>query len=235
MAQPANKGITNMQIDANDEKTPHKTASHIEIVHNGRRKRARLELHYFGSEVKRVLKVDTIALQKKLGLPRRLVIDTVSVSDNMSQFIFEQRQLLEQYLTKGLVHAKVTAIDSTLKHNKPFSGEKMISKQQPVITTGKLVDFGWEKFPHDKGGQSNKAFFVDLEISSLNGAIQRLWGNDLSRALMESNAQPGDMLEIKHYGKVPVKVYDETGQEIKTGRKNLYNVTVLSSANKRSK
>lgn len=80
---------------------------------------------------------------------------------------------------------------------------------------GKLVEHGAAPYEHKKDNKDN--YYVTLE--NADGKQSTTWGVDLQRAMAESEAQPGDHVELENLGRKAVTVEkdvkDETGKVVK--------------------
>lgn len=75
----------------------------------------------------------------------------------------------------------------------------------------RLLDHGSAPYQFNK--DEAKSYFV--KMLNHNGEEKTVWGVDLERALTESGADKGDLIDLKNLGKetVNVKIVDENGQE----------------------
>lgn len=88
---------------------------------------------------------------------------------------------------------------------------------------GVIKNFGranYQDRPDEK-----QSFFV--EIQDNNGESKKLWGDDLERAIQESNLNVGDTASFSKVGKKAVEVEDKDGNMITTHR-NSWNATNLN-------
>lgn len=85
----------------------------------------------------------------------------------------------------------------------------------------RLVEHGAAPYQHEAGKRDS--YFVTVERA--NGTQETLWGVDLERAITESGAKAGDVIDVKNIGSTPVTLPNG----IETHR-NTWNVEVTESA-----
>lgn len=94
-------------------------------------------------------------------------------------------------------------------------GAKVEAEEKVNKLAGKLVEHGAAPYEHKKDNKDN--YYVTLE--NADGKQSTTWGVDLQRAMAESEAQPGDHVELKNLGRKAVTVEkdvkDETGKVVK--------------------
>ncbi|HAX3640290.1 TPA: hypothetical protein JV361_004276 [Escherichia coli] len=94
-------------------------------------------------------------------------------------------------------------------------GAKVEAEEKVNKLAGKLVEHGAAPYEHKKDNKDN--YYVTLE--NADGKQSTTWGVDLQRAMAESEAQPGDHVELENLGRKAVTVEkdvkDETGKVIK--------------------
>ena len=94
-------------------------------------------------------------------------------------------------------------------------GAKVEAEEKVNKLAGKLVEHGAAPYEHKKDNKDN--YFVTLE--NADGKQSTTWGVDLQRAMAESEAQPGDHVELENLGRKAVTVEkdvkDETGKVVK--------------------
>ncbi|EBM4190524.1 hypothetical protein DZB77_24390 [Salmonella enterica] len=92
---------------------------------------------------------------------------------------------------------------------------KVEAEEKVNKLAGKLVEHGAAPYEHKKDNKDN--YYVTLE--NADGKQSTTWGVDLQRAMAESEAQPGDHVELKNLGRKAVTVEkdvkDETGKVVK--------------------
>ncbi|EAO1208147.1 hypothetical protein EX075_23830 [Salmonella enterica] len=92
---------------------------------------------------------------------------------------------------------------------------KIEAEEKVNKLAGKLVEHGAAPYEHKKDNKDN--YYVTLE--NADGKQSTTWGVDLQRAMAESEAQPGDHVELKNLGRKAVTVEkdvkDETGKVVK--------------------
>jgi phage/plasmid primase-like uncharacterized protein len=94
-------------------------------------------------------------------------------------------------------------------------GAKVEAEEKVNKLAGKLVEHGAAPYEHKKDNKDN--YYVTLE--NADGKQSTTWGVDLQRAMAESEAQPGDHVELENLGRKAVTVEkdvkDETGKVVK--------------------
>ncbi|MDM8588117.1 DUF5710 domain-containing protein, partial [Escherichia coli] len=94
-------------------------------------------------------------------------------------------------------------------------GAKVEAEEKVNKLAGKLVEHGVAPYEHKKDNKDN--YYVTLE--NADGKQSTTWGVDLQRAMAESEAQPGDHIELENLGRKAVTVEkdvkDETGKVVK--------------------
>ncbi|EPT9991014.1 LPD7 domain-containing protein [Escherichia coli] len=94
-------------------------------------------------------------------------------------------------------------------------GAKVEAEEKVNKLAGKLVEHGAAPYEHKKDNKDN--YYVTLE--NADGKQSTTWGVDLQRAMAESEAQPGDHIELENLGRKAVTVEkdvkDETGKVVK--------------------
>ncbi|HDT1777783.1 TPA: hypothetical protein QHR26_005078 [Klebsiella pneumoniae subsp. pneumoniae] len=94
-------------------------------------------------------------------------------------------------------------------------GAKVEAEEKVNKLAGKLVEHGVAPYEHKKDNKDN--YYVTLE--NADGKQSTTWGVDLQRAMAESEAQPGDHVELENLGRKAVTVEkdvkDETGKVVK--------------------
>lgn len=94
-------------------------------------------------------------------------------------------------------------------------GAKVEAEEKVNKLAGKLVEHGTAPYEHKKDNKDN--YYVTLE--NADGKQSTTWGVDLQRAMAESEAQPGDHVELENLGRKAVTVEkdvkDETGKVVK--------------------
>ncbi|EOC3411655.1 LPD7 domain-containing protein [Escherichia coli] len=94
-------------------------------------------------------------------------------------------------------------------------GAKVEAEEKVNKMAGKLVEHGAAPYEHKKDNKDN--YYVTLE--NADGKQSTTWGVDLQRAMAESEAQPGDHVELENLGRKAVTVEkdvkDETGKVVK--------------------
>ncbi|EOJ4626575.1 LPD7 domain-containing protein [Escherichia coli] len=94
-------------------------------------------------------------------------------------------------------------------------GAKVEAEEKVNKLAGKLVEHGAAPYEHKKDNKDN--YYVTLE--NADGKQSTTWGVDLQRAMTESEAQPGDHVELENLGRKAVTVEkdikDETGKVVK--------------------
>ncbi|EGX4894478.1 hypothetical protein DSQ31_25150 [Salmonella enterica] len=94
-------------------------------------------------------------------------------------------------------------------------GAKVDAEEKVNKLAGKLVEHGAAPYEHKKDNKDN--YYVTLE--NADGKQSTTWGVDLQRAMTESEAQPGDHVELENLGRKAVTVEkdvkDETGKVVK--------------------
>ncbi|HBV8317953.1 TPA: hypothetical protein MD698_004366 [Escherichia coli] len=94
-------------------------------------------------------------------------------------------------------------------------GAKVEAEEKVNKLAGKLVEHGVAPYEHKKENKDN--YYVTLE--NADGKQSTTWGVDLQRAMAESEAQPGDHIELENLGRKAVTVEkdvkDETGKVVK--------------------
>ncbi|EGV6865796.1 hypothetical protein EZM72_23655 [Salmonella enterica] len=92
---------------------------------------------------------------------------------------------------------------------------KVETEEKVNKLAGKLVEHGAAPYEHKKDNKDN--YYVTLE--NADGKQSTTWGVDLQRAMAESEAQPGDHVELENLGRKAVTVEkdvkDETGKVVK--------------------
>lgn len=94
-------------------------------------------------------------------------------------------------------------------------GAKVEAKEKVNKLAGKLVEHGAAPYEHKKDNKDN--YYVTLE--NADGKQSTTWGVDLQRAMAESEAQPGDHIELENLGHKAITiekdVKNETGKVVK--------------------
>lgn len=94
-------------------------------------------------------------------------------------------------------------------------GAKAETEEKVNKLAGKLVEHGAAPYEHKKDNKDN--YYVTLE--NADGKQSTTWSVDLQRAMAESEAQPGDHVELENLGRKAVTVEkdvkDETGKVVK--------------------
>ncbi|MEL5376903.1 LPD7 domain-containing protein [Serratia bockelmannii] len=94
-------------------------------------------------------------------------------------------------------------------------GAKVEAEEKVNKLAGKLVEHGAAPYEHKKDNKDN--YYVTLE--NADGKQSTTRGVDLQRAMAESEAQPGDHVELENLGRKAVTVEkdvkDETGKVVK--------------------
>ncbi|EFN6007252.1 hypothetical protein FVV84_23855 [Escherichia coli] len=94
-------------------------------------------------------------------------------------------------------------------------GAKVEAEEKVNKLAGKLVEHGAAPYEHKKDNKDN--YYVTLE--NADGKQSTTWGVDLQRAMAESEAQPGDHVELENLGRKAVTVEkdvkDDTGKVVK--------------------
>ncbi|EPZ8531009.1 LPD7 domain-containing protein [Salmonella enterica] len=94
-------------------------------------------------------------------------------------------------------------------------GAKVEAEEKVNKLAGKLIEHGAAPYEHKKDNKDN--YYVTLE--NADGKQSTTWGVDLQRAMAESEAQPGDHVELENLGRKAVTVEkdvkDETGKVVK--------------------
>ncbi|HDO3593330.1 TPA: hypothetical protein P2451_004426 [Salmonella enterica subsp. enterica serovar Typhimurium] len=94
-------------------------------------------------------------------------------------------------------------------------GAKVEAEEKVNKLAGKLVEHGAAPYENKKDNKDN--YYVTLE--NADGKQSTTWGVDLQRAMAESEAQPGDHIELENLGRKAVTVEkdvkDETGKVVK--------------------
>ena len=94
-------------------------------------------------------------------------------------------------------------------------GAKVEAEEKVNKLAGKLLEHGAAPYEHKKDNKDN--YYVTLE--NADGKQSTTWGVDLQRAMAESEAQPGDHVELENLGRKAVTVEkdvkDETGKVVK--------------------
>jgi hypothetical protein len=87
---------------------------------------------------------------------------------------------------------------------------------------GILKSFGMSK--RTQGERTYEQFCVDITITDgeARGITKRLWGTDLERALSDSRASKGNVVEVLHHGSVPQR--NENGG---SSYKNMFSMAVV--------
>jgi hypothetical protein len=107
----------------------------------------------------------------------------------------------------------------------PEAGQSAPS-QGKAPTVSKLVDHGYAPYQF-KPGESKSYFVKTLDNA---GKEHVVWGVDLERAMQESGATKGDLINIQNQGKeeVVIKVVDKDGRaQWKPVSRNRYDVSVV--------
>lgn len=88
---------------------------------------------------------------------------------------------------------------------------------------GNLKWFGMAK--RTQGDRTYEQFCLDITVTDgdARGVTKRLWGTDLERALSDSRARLGQLVEVLHHGSVPHR--NENGS---SSYKNMFSMAVLS-------
>jgi len=82
--------------------------------------------------------------------------------------------------------------------------QSMTDSHNATETVGVLLDHGIAMQKMRK--RRFKSYYVDIKVDNLNGATQRLWGADLSRAIKEAHVSKGDRVRLRFEGTVRVSV-----------------------------
>lgn len=111
--------------------------------------------------------------------------------------------------------SKTGATESSSTTKGKNEGAKVEAEEKVNKLAGKLVEHGAAPYEHKKDNKDN--YYVTLE--NADGKQSTTWGVDLQRAMAESEAQPGDHIELENLGRKAVTVEkdvkDETGKVVK--------------------
>ncbi|EBI7846579.1 hypothetical protein CAM37_23765 [Salmonella enterica] len=111
--------------------------------------------------------------------------------------------------------SKTGTTESSSKAQGKNEGAKVEAEEKVNKLAGKLVEHGAAPYEHKKDNKDN--YYVTLE--NADGKQSTTWGVDLQRAMAESEAQPGDHVELENLGRKAVTVEkdvkDETGKVVK--------------------
>lgn len=177
--------------------------------------KARLELHFYQSQVVRVLKLDTSTLRNRLGRTRRSVIDAVPLpgDQDYDQFLKDCERLLVT-LTKeptalprpgGKAQGQPEKTDGAERGRTDAPAGLAVGEEERVV--GRLLAFG----EHQRGRKRTYTqFAIDVAVERLGGATHRIWGTDLERALDEAQVTVGDRIEVIGKGYVPITIQRRT-------------------------
>ncbi|EKH7305344.1 hypothetical protein O8870_004747 [Escherichia coli] len=111
--------------------------------------------------------------------------------------------------------SKIGTTESSSTAQGKNEGAKVEAEEKVNKLAGKLVEHGAAPYEHKKDNKDN--YYVTLE--NADGKQSTTWGVDLQRAMAESEAQPGDHVELENLGRKAVTVEkdvkDETGKVVK--------------------
>ncbi len=105
-------------------------------------------------------------------------------------------------------------------------GAKVVSVDEGVYLNSGLAKRVVRK---NKPGGSEQVeieqFYLDIRLTSAEprGAVRRIWGADLERAIQESQAQRDSLIRVAYHGRVQVKSDTGSGEAYK----NLYEITCI--------
>lgn len=201
---------------------------------NGRKRRSvRLECRFYTSSVRRILKFSP-ASQKSLGLPRCLEIASVPATFNYDDLIKNSQELVDQ-IAQGDINPSdlgtehLLLADSEASENTSLSSQKAMSsvsdhppKRGNTSILGTLIDSGRDVRTIE--GKTHNNFCIELTVDELGGAAQKLYGEDLQRALRDSGASNGDRIRVTHKGWTNVTL---PGNQRSITRKKMYSIEVL--------
>lgn len=138
----------------------------------------------------------------------REVADNVKTSPSAPSGTTSQNQSEAPTSTTGTTESSSTAQGKN-------EGAKVEAEEKVNKLAGKLVEHGAAPYEHKKDNKDN--YYVTLE--NADGKQSTTWGVDLQRAMAESEAQPGDHVELENLGRKAVTVEkdvkDETGKVVK--------------------
>ena len=129
-----------------------------------------------------------------------------------------QRQFMARQATPAPVRPAAPAARS--------EGAKVVSVDEGVYLNSGLAKRVIRK---NKPGGSEQVeieqFYLDIRLTSAEprGAVRRIWGADLERAIQDSQAQRDSLIRVAYHGRVLVKNDSGDGESYK----NLYEITCI--------
>lgn len=160
-------------------------------------------------------KEEDLARLKKVAGERNInEVEAREVADNVKTSPSAPSDTTSQNQSEAPTSKTGTTESSSTAQGKN-EGAKVEAEEKVNKLAGKLVEHGAAPYEHKKDNKDN--YYVTLE--NADGKQSTTWGVDLQRAMAESEAQPGDHVELENLGRKAVTVEkdvkDETGKVVK--------------------
>lgn len=160
-------------------------------------------------------KEEDLARLKKVAGERNInEVEAREVADNVKTSPSAPSGTTSQNQSEAPTSKTGTTESSSMAQGKN-EGAKVEAEEKVNKLAGKLVEHGAAPYEHKKDNKDN--YYVTLE--NADGKQSTTWGVDLQRAMAESEAQPGDHVELENLGRKAVTVEkdvkDETGKVVK--------------------
>lgn len=220
----------------------------LETVHPSSSKaRIHMELRFYRDRVERWLKTHSSALQNKLSIRRKEQLESFVVPYDFDEVVIQSQKELDTLLETKTVQRKSRAQNalpgdigsnqaaladpSVIEGevlNEPDDGVHLTTSPKstesdvgPVVGVIKSIGQSLRK----KEGRRFEHTYMDVEVDDLDGAVQRMWGEDLPRAIEAADVKNGDRVRVIQHGftNVPVTVNGVT----KVVRRKAYTIDKL--------